>query len=70
MDTPLIFLPHSVIGGKQPMAGMAWVQMDNRFQRASDRALGELHSLYKVHFSYNQSPSNQKQKSWSSKTPT
>ena len=63
MDPPLIFLPHSVTGRKQPMAGMAWVQMDNRFQRASDRALGELHSLYKVHFSYNQSPSIQKQKS-------
>ena len=38
-------------------------EMDNRFQRASDGALDELHSLYKVPCSYNQSPSIQKQKS-------
>lgn len=63
MDPPLIFLPHSVIGGKQPMAGVAWVQMDDRSQRASDGALSELRSSYKVHCSYDQSPSIQKQKS-------
>lgn len=32
MDLPLISLPHSPAEGKQPMGGVALVQMHNRFQ--------------------------------------